>query len=65
MNRPMTHYWHVLSLLFENITAVTNVIQIYSGITRGRVLSGGALYTEILEVERNLHEIICSQMQIN
>ena len=55
------------------------MIQIYSGITSGRVLDGELLYTEILEVnlftfayrlfscklERNLHETICRQMQIN
>ena len=64
------------------------IIQIYSGITYGRVLSGKLLYTQILEVnlfvsayrlfhenfspiyephelERNFHETVCRQMQIN
>ena len=41
---------------------LTHIIQIYSGITSGRVLDGELLYTEILEVNlfafayRLLHE---------
>ena len=50
---------------------ISNAIQMYSSITSGRVPDGVLLYTEILEVnllnklERNLHETVCWQMQIN
>ena len=45
------------------------IIQIYSGITRGRVRNGESWkrveYLEPRILERNLHETACRQMQIN
>ena len=36
--------------MLPNISLYNHVIQIYSGITSGRVLDGELLYTKILEV---------------
>ena len=59
--------------LLSHLTS--NTIQVYSGITSGRVLDGELLYTKILEVnlfaaeprrlKRNLHETVCRQMETN
>ena len=53
--------------VFTNAFPLYVLMPGYSGITSGRVLDGELLYTEILEVklERNLHETVCRQMQIN
>ena len=45
-NKPET----ILSAYWNSILLLYYIIQIYSGITNGRVLNGELLYTKILEV---------------
>ena len=46
--RDIHHIWYRAHSLY--ITSIYNKIHMYSGITSGRVLNGGLLYTKILEV---------------
>ena len=71
--------YHTIRQINHGLRESKDIIKIYSGITSGRALNRELLYTEILEVdlfasayrlfhedlERNLHETVCRQMQIN
>ena len=43
-------YECVTCMIWDNVANKLHIVQIYSGITSGRVLDGELLYAEILEV---------------